>query len=80
MAWERSCEDEPVESVSAEGARALTALATRRKLTRVEDALRHVTTVARIIGSKRGTGGVSYLRKMREVVLFPELWQLRTDL
>ena len=25
-------------------------------------------------------GGVSYLRKMLDVVLFPEIWQLRTDL
>ena len=44
---------------------------------------RHVTTVERIIGFKRGTGGtggVSYLRKMLEVVLFPEIWKLRTDL
>ncbi len=43
----------------------------------------HVTTVERIIGFKRGTGGtggVSYLRKMLEVVLFPELWNVRTDL
>ncbi|MGY2487014.1 tryptophan 2,3-dioxygenase [Cupriavidus sp. CP313] len=44
---------------------------------------RHVTTVERVIGFKRGTGGtegVSYLRKMLDVVLFPELWKLRTDL
>jgi tryptophan 2,3-dioxygenase len=43
----------------------------------------HVTTVERIIGFKRGTGGtlgVSYLRKMLDVVLFPELWQIRTQL
>jgi len=43
----------------------------------------HVTTVERIIGFKRGTGGtsgVSYLRKMLDVVLFPELWQVRTRL
>ena len=43
----------------------------------------HVTSVERIIGFKRGTGGtsgVSYLRKMLEVVLFPELWQVRTQL
>ncbi|HEY9281784.1 MAG TPA: tryptophan 2,3-dioxygenase [Eoetvoesiella sp.] len=58
------------------------------KLTDLEDAFRlwrfrHVTTVERIIGFKRGTGGtsgVSYLRKMLDVVLFPELWRLRTDL
>jgi len=43
----------------------------------------HVTTVERIIGFKRGTGGtsgVSYLRKMLDVVLFPELWRVRTQL
>jgi tryptophan 2,3-dioxygenase len=43
----------------------------------------HVTTVERIIGFKRGTGGtggVSYLRRMLDVVLFPELWHVRTDL
>ena len=44
---------------------------------------RHVTTVERVIGFKRGTGGtagVAYLRKMLDVRLFPELWDLRTDL
>ena len=44
---------------------------------------RHVTTVERIIGFKPGTGGtagVAYLRKMLDVVLFPELWKVRTDL
>ena len=58
------------------------------ELTDLEDAFRlwrfrHVTTVERIIGFKRGTGGtggVSYLRKMLDVVLFPEIWKLRTDL
>jgi tryptophan 2,3-dioxygenase len=43
----------------------------------------HVTTVERIIGFKRGTGGTSgvqYLRCMLEVELFPELWHLRTSL
>ena len=58
------------------------------KLTDLEDAFRlwrfrHVTTVERVIGFKRGTGGtsgVSYLRRMLEVVLFPEIWKLRTDL
>lgn len=44
---------------------------------------RHVTTVERVIGFKRGTGGtegVAYLRKMLDVVLFPELFELRTEL
>ncbi|MBQ4806337.1 MULTISPECIES: tryptophan 2,3-dioxygenase [Phaeobacter] len=43
----------------------------------------HVTTVERVIGFKRGTGGtggVSYLKRMLEVELFPELWHLRTAL
>ena len=43
----------------------------------------HVTTVERVIGFKRGTGGtsgVAYLRRMLDVVLFPELWQVRTQL
>ena len=58
------------------------------KLVDLEDYFRrwrfnHVTTVERVIGFKRGTGGtggVSYLRRMLEVVLFPELWQVRTVL
>ena len=58
------------------------------ELTDLEDAFRlwrfrHVTTVERIIGFKRGTGGTSgvgYLRKMLDVVLFPEIWTLRTEL
>jgi tryptophan 2,3-dioxygenase len=58
------------------------------ELTDLEDAFRlwrfrHVTTVERIIGFKPGTGGtggVSYLRRMLDVVLFPEIWRLRTDL
>ncbi|HSK41629.1 MAG TPA: tryptophan 2,3-dioxygenase [Arenibaculum sp.] len=42
---------------------------------------RHVTTVERVIGLKQGTGGtagVSYLRRVLEVQLFPELWEVRT--
>ncbi|EAQ12632.1 tryptophan 2,3-dioxygenase, putative [Rhodobacterales bacterium HTCC2654] len=36
-----------------------------------------------MIGFKRGTGGtsgVTYLRKMLDVELFPELWHLRGEL
>ena len=43
----------------------------------------HVTTVERVIGFKRGTGGtggVSYLKHMLEIELFPELWRVRTVL
>ncbi len=58
------------------------------KLVDLEDYFRrwrfnHVTTVERVIGFKRGTGGtggVSYLKRMLAVELFPELWHLRTDL
>ncbi len=58
------------------------------ELVDLEDAFRlwrfrHVTTVERIIGFKPGTGGTSgvdYLRKMLDVVLFPELWKVRTEL
>ncbi len=58
------------------------------ELTDLEDTFRlwrfrHVTTVERVIGFKRGTGGTSgvgYLRQMLDVVLFPEIWKLRTDL
>jgi tryptophan 2,3-dioxygenase len=58
------------------------------KLMDIEDHFRrwrfnHVTTVERVIGFKRGTGGtsgVAYLRRMLDVQLFPELWSLRTSL
>jgi len=58
------------------------------KLVDIEDYFRrwrfnHVTTVERIIGFKRGTGGTSgvkYLRRMLEVELFPELWNMRGQL
>lgn len=58
------------------------------KLVDLEDSLRqwrfrHVTTVERVIGHKPGTGGtagVAYLRKLLDVRLFPELWDLRTAL
>jgi tryptophan 2,3-dioxygenase len=42
---------------------------------------RHVKTVERIIGHKRGTGGtagVDYLRQALDIVFFPELWEVRT--
>lgn len=58
------------------------------KLVDVEDYFRrwrfnHVTTVERVIGFKRGTGGtggVSYLKRMLEIELFPDLWRVRTVL
>jgi tryptophan 2,3-dioxygenase len=58
------------------------------KLVDIDDALaawrhKHVLTVERIIGNKRGTGGSAgapYLRATLEKRVFPELWSLRTDL
>lgn len=58
------------------------------KLVDIDDALaswrhKHVLTVERIIGNKRGTGGsagASYLRATLDKRVFPELWSLRTDL
>jgi tryptophan 2,3-dioxygenase len=58
------------------------------ELVDLEDAFRlwrfrHLTTVERVIGFKRGTGGtagVNYLRAMLDTVLFPELWTIRTAL
>ncbi len=58
------------------------------KLVDLEDYFRrwrfnHVTTVERVIGFKRGTGGtggVSYLKRMLDIELFPELWHVRTEL
>jgi tryptophan 2,3-dioxygenase len=44
---------------------------------------RHLTTVKRIIGFRRGTGGssgVPFLEKALKLVFFPELWSVRTDL
>jgi len=44
---------------------------------------RHVKTVERVIGFKRGTGGtagVSFLRKTLEIALFPELIDVRTEI
>jgi tryptophan 2,3-dioxygenase len=44
---------------------------------------RHVKTVERIIGYKRGTGGtagVSFLRKTLDTSLFPELIDVRTEI
>jgi tryptophan 2,3-dioxygenase len=56
------------------------------KLVDIDDSLatwrhKHVVTVERIIGLKRGTGGtagVAYLRSTLSKRAFPELWSLRT--
>src|SRR5699024_2949906 len=58
------------------------------KLVDIEDLFqqwrfRHMKTVERIIGFKRGTGGsggVAYLKKVIDQYFFPELWELRTEL
>ncbi len=58
------------------------------KLVDVEDwflqwRFRHLKTVERIIGMRRGTGGssgVAYLKKALDFAFFPELWALRTEL
>ncbi len=57
------------------------------KLVDIDDALatwrhKHVVTVERIIGMKRGTGGtagVAYLQSTVSKRAFPELWSLRTS-
>ena len=44
---------------------------------------RHVKVVQRIIGWKRGTGGTSgvdYLKQLADMLLFPDLWDVRTEL
>jgi tryptophan 2,3-dioxygenase len=44
---------------------------------------RHLKTVERIIGSKRGTGGssgVPFLRKALDLTFFPELYAVRTEI
>ena len=58
------------------------------KLVDVEDnfqqwRFRHMTTVKRVIGFRKGTGGtsgVSYLSKALSLKFFPELWSVRTSL
>ena len=58
------------------------------KLVDLDDALltwrhKHVVTIERIIGRRRGTGGtegVAYLTSTLEKRCFPELWSLRTKL
>jgi tryptophan 2,3-dioxygenase len=44
---------------------------------------RHMKTVHRIIGHKMGTGGssgVGFLKKALDLIFFPELWDVRTEL
>ena len=42
-----------------------------------------MTTVQRVIGLKRGPGGtagVGYLTQVPDIVFFPALWEVRTNL
>lgn len=44
---------------------------------------RHMKTVERIIGYKRGTGGstgVAFLKRALDLTFFPELWAVRTEI
>jgi tryptophan 2,3-dioxygenase len=44
---------------------------------------RHMKTVERIIGFKRGTGGssgVPFLKQLIDQEFFPELWAVRTEI
>jgi tryptophan 2,3-dioxygenase len=58
------------------------------ELVDIEDAFqqwrfRHLRSVQRIMGFKRGTGGTAgagYLSKAMEIMFFPDLWELRTAL
>jgi tryptophan 2,3-dioxygenase len=58
------------------------------KLVDIDDALaiwrhKHVVTVERVIGLKRGTGGTAGAQYLRSTIgkrAFPELWSLRTSL
>ena len=58
------------------------------KLVDIEDAFqqwrfKHMYTVQRIIGNRKGTGGssgVPFLKKAIETSFFPELFAIRTDL
>lgn len=58
------------------------------KLIDVDEAMalwrfRHMKTVERIIGHKRGTGGssgVAFLKQVVEMRLFPEIWDVRTEI
>lgn len=61
---------------------------TCEELIDIEDAFqtwrfRHMKTVERIIGYRRGTGGssgVEFLKRALDLTFFPELWAVRTDI
>lgn len=44
---------------------------------------KHMNTVQKVIGMKKGTGGskgVNYLKKIVDYEFFPEIWEIRTEL
>lgn len=80
--------EEVLRRIYAEPERYWTAYEAAEELVDVEEAFqlwrfRHVKTVERIIGFKRGTGGssgVAFLRKALELTFFPELMSVRTQI
>ncbi len=89
MAWQHVPELEPVwRSIYQQSESHWDLYELAEKLVDFEDYFRrwrfnHMTTVERVIGFKRGTGGtggVSYLKRMLEVEIFPELWRMRSTL
>ena len=78
----------PILLLAACAAIAVLINSSKQELVDVEDRFqqwrfRHMKTVERIIGYKRGTGGssgVGFLRTALDRTFFPELWAVRTDL
>ncbi|MGI8615089.1 MAG: tryptophan 2,3-dioxygenase family protein, partial [Nocardioidaceae bacterium] len=74
--------------IYADPARHWAAYETSEELVDVEESFqlwrfRHVKTVERVIGFKRGTGGssgVAFLRKALELTFFPELLAVRSEI
>lgn len=77
-----------LQGIYAEPALHWSAYETAEELVDVEESFqlwrfRHVKTVERVIGFKRGTGGssgVAFLRKALELTFFPELMSVRTQI
>lgn len=77
-----------LQGIYAEPALYWSAYETAEELVDVEESFqlwrfRHVKTVERVIGFKRGTGGssgVAFLRKALELTFFPELMSVRTQI
>jgi tryptophan 2,3-dioxygenase len=79
---------EALRQVYADTARYWDAYETAEELVDLEESFqlwrfRHLKTVERVIGHKRGTGGssgVSFLRKALDLTFFPELITVRTEI